>query len=137
MGSGGTMTRLAISTSDAPTPAGPYSQAVCAGPLVLLAGQGPVRNDGEMVTESFAEQARQTFTNLAAVAKASGGSLADAVRVGVYLRDMSNFNEMNEVYRQFFSDPLPARTTIQSDLPGFEIEADAMLYVPSRSSMRS
>ena len=52
---------------------------------------------------------------------------ANAVRVGVFLRDMADFAAMNEIYREFFSEPLPARTTIQSDLPGFEIEVDAIL----------
>jgi enamine deaminase RidA (YjgF/YER057c/UK114 family) len=82
---------------------------------------------GNLVTGSFEEQAIQAFANLAAVAEAAGGSLADAVRVGVYLLDMSNFATMNDVYRRYFSEPLPARTTIQSDLPGFEIEIDAVL----------
>jgi 2-iminobutanoate/2-iminopropanoate deaminase len=105
------MPKEPISTSGAPKPAGAYSQAIAAGELVFLAGQGPF----------------QTFRNLAAVAEAAGASLADAVRVGVFLRDMQNFPAMNEIYREFFAEPLPARTTIQSDLPGFEIEVDAVL----------
>jgi reactive intermediate/imine deaminase len=121
------MRKRAISTPSAPTPGGAYSQAIAAGNLVFLAGQGPFAPSGEKVDGPFAEQARQTFENLAAVAAAAGGSLADAVRVGVYLRDMENFATMNEIYREFFPEPLPARTTIQSDLPGFEIEVDAVL----------
>ena len=116
-----------ISTDSAPAPGGAYSQAIAAGNLVFLAGQGPFAPSGDKVEGPFAEQARQTFENLAAVAAAAGGSLADAVRVGVYLRDMENFATMNEIYREFFPEPLPARTTIQSDLPGFEIEVDAVL----------
>ena len=116
-----------ISTDSAPAPGGAYSQAIAAGSLVFLAGQGPFAPSGEKVEGSFVDQARQTFANLAAVAEAAGGSLADAVRVGVYLRDMGNFAAMNELYREFFPEPLPARTTIQSDLPGFEIEVDAVL----------
>jgi enamine deaminase RidA (YjgF/YER057c/UK114 family) len=80
---------------------------------------------------SFAEQAQQTFSNVAALAEAAGCSLENAVRVGVYLRDMSNFAEMDAIYRQFFPEPLPARTTVQSDLPGFEIEVDAILFTDS------
>ena len=116
-----------ISTDSAPAPGGAYSQAIAAGNLVFLAGQGPFAPSGDKVDGPFAEQARQTFENLAAVAAAAGGSLADALRVGVYLRDMDNFATMNEIYREFFPEPLPARTTIQSDLPGFEIEVDAVL----------
>jgi 2-iminobutanoate/2-iminopropanoate deaminase len=121
--------KRAISTQSAPTPGGPYSQAIAAtGTLVYLAGQGPLLPSGEKVAGSFADQARQTFTNLAAVAEAAGGSLADAVRVGVYLRNLDDFPTMNEVYRTFFEEqPRPARTTIQAGLLGFDIEVDAVL----------
>ena len=121
------MPNQVLSTQSAPTPGGPYSQGMVAtGTFVFLSGQGPYTPNGDKVEGSFAEQARQTFANLAAVAESAGGSLADAVRVGVYLRDMSDFPTMNKVYATFFGDPLPARTTIQSDLP-FEIEVDAVL----------
>jgi len=119
--------KRAISTDSAPAPGGAYSQAIAAGGFVFLAGQGPFAPSGDRIDGPFAEQARQTFENLASVAAAAGGSLADAVRVGVYLRDMDNFAAMNEIYREFFPEPLPARTTIQSNLPGFEIEVDAVL----------
>jgi 2-iminobutanoate/2-iminopropanoate deaminase len=128
------MAKRSISTQAAPAPGGAYSQAVATGSLVFLAGQGPFGLSGEKVQGSFIDEARQTFANLAAVAEAAGGSLADAVRVGVYLRTMDNFGAMNELYREFFSDPLPARTTIQSNLPGFEIEVDAILSLDDRSS---
>jgi 2-iminobutanoate/2-iminopropanoate deaminase len=126
------MSKHAVRTDDAPPPGGAYSQAIVAGPLVFLAGQGPFRpGSGEKVEGAFADQARQTFANLAAVAEAAGGSLDDAVRVGVYLRDMDDFAEMNTIYREYFGEPLPARTTIQTDLPGFAIEVDAVLHVAS------
>jgi reactive intermediate/imine deaminase len=116
-----------VSTDAAPAPGGAYSQAIVTGNLVFLAGQGPFVPSGEKVDGSFADEARQTFENLRAVAEAAGCSLAGAVRVGVYLRDMVNFATMNEIYGEFFPEPLPARTTIQSDLPGFEIEVDAVV----------
>jgi reactive intermediate/imine deaminase len=119
--------RTPIRSGGAPAPGGPYSQAIRSGGFLFLAGQGPFRTDGSKVEGSFEDQARQTFRNLEAVASAAGASLADAVRVGVYLRDMSNFAALNRVYPEFFRDPMPARTTIQSDLPGFEIEVDAVL----------
>jgi reactive intermediate/imine deaminase len=121
------MPKEPISTSGAPRPAGAYSQAIAVGNLVFLAGQGPFQPDGSKVEGPFEDEARQTFRNLAAVAEAAGASLAGAVRVGVFLRDMQNFPAMNEIYREFFAEPLPARTTVQSDLPGFEIEVDAVL----------
>jgi len=106
---------------------GPYSQAIKSGGFLFLAGQGPFRPDGSKVEGPFEDQARQTLQNLQSVAAAAGASLADAVRVGVYLRDMSNFAAMNKIYAEYFRDPMPARTTIQSDLPGFEIEVDAVI----------
>jgi 2-iminobutanoate/2-iminopropanoate deaminase len=123
------MAKRQVSTQSAPAPGGAYSQAIAAGNLVFLAGQGPFEPSGDKVEGSFEDQARQTFANLAAVAEAAGGSLADAVRVGVFLRDMADFPAMNEIYSEFFSDPLPARTTVQSDLPGFAIEVDAVLVI--------
>ena len=125
------MPKRPISTESAPAPGGAYSQAIAAGQLVFLAGQGPFEPGGAQVSGGFEEQARQTFRNLAAVAEAAGGSLAGAVRVGVYLRNLENFPALNEIYREFFPEPLPARTTIQSDLPGFEIEVDAIILVES------
>jgi len=121
--------RTPIRTDAAPAPAGPYSQAIKSGGFLFLAGQAPFRPDGSKVEGSFEDQARQTLQNLQSVAAAAGASLADAVRVGVYLRDMSNFGTLNKVYAEFFHDPMPARTTIQSDLPGFEIEVDAVIAV--------
>ena len=119
--------RHAFRAENAPAPAGPYSQAIKSGGLVFLAGQGPFRPDGSKIESPFEDAARQTFRNLEAVAAAAGASLANTVRVGVYLRDMSNFATMNKVYGEFFSEPYPARTTIQSDLPGFEIEVDCVI----------
>ncbi len=121
--------RVPVRAADAPPPAGPYSHAIRSGGFLFLAGQGPFRPDGSKVESSFEEQARQAFSNLQAVAAAAGASLADAVRVGVYLRDMADFGAMNKVYIEFLRDPMPARTTIQSDLPGFDIEVDAIVAV--------
>ena len=121
--------RIPFRADNAPPPAGPYSQAIRSGGFLFLAGQGPFRPDGSKVESSFEDQARQAFKNLQAVAAAAGASLADAVRVGVYLRDMSDFAAMNKVYVEFLREPMPARTTIQSDLPGFDIEVDAVIAV--------
>lgn len=123
------MPKQALSTERAPAPGGAYSQAIVAGGLAFLAGQGPTAPDGSRIEGSFEQQARQTLSNLRAVAEEASGSLADAVRVGVYLRDMADFSTMNSVYQEFFPEPLPARTTIQSDLPGFDIEVDAILFL--------
>src|SRR5258708_9378084 len=117
--------RIPFQPPDAPQPAGPYSQAIRSGGLLFLAGQGPFRPDGSKVEGAFDEQARQTFRNLEAVAAAARAPLADAVRVGGYLRDMSHFAAMNSIYLEVFPKPMPARTTIPSNLPGSQIEVNA------------
>ena len=114
---------------DAPPAPGPFSHAVRGGHTVYLAGQGPFDPDTGAQPEGFEAQARQTFRNLEAAARSAGASLAEAVRIGVYLRDMEDFPLLNAVYEEFVPPPFPARTTIQSDLPGFAIEVDAVLYV--------
>jgi 2-iminobutanoate/2-iminopropanoate deaminase len=116
---------------DAPKPGGQYSHAVRAGDTIYLAGQVPVDPATGEQPEGFDEQARQAFRNLEAAARAAGSSLADAVRVGVYLSDMTDFAAMNAVFAEFVPAPSPVRTTIQSDLPGLAIEVDAVLYVGS------
>jgi reactive intermediate/imine deaminase len=123
------MSKELIATDTAAPPAGAYSQAVAANGVLYISGQGPNTPAGERVTGGFEEQARVTFKNVEAIAAAAGASLADAVRVGVYLRDMANFEQMNAIYTEVFGPEFPARTTIQSDLPGFEIEVDAVVLL--------
>jgi reactive intermediate/imine deaminase len=124
------MPKRAITTDQAAPPGGPYSQAIVAGDTVYLAGACPVLPDGTWVKGDFTEQAHAAFRNLAKVAEAAGGSLDQAVRVGVYLRDFADFPAMNEVYRQYVTgDALPVRTTIPVALDGFDIEIDAILYL--------
>ena len=122
--------RQPVSSDEAPAPSGSYSQGVrSAGPLLFLAGQGPFGPDGTLVAGSVGEQTQQVLANLDAVARAAGGRLADAVRVGVYLSTLEHFDEMDAEYRAFFGDPMPARTTIQSDLVGFDVEGDAVVWL--------
>ncbi|GLY96044.1 RidA family protein [Actinoplanes sp. NBRC 103695] len=124
------MPKRSVHTDKAAPAGGPYSQAIVAGDTVYLAGSVPALPDGTRVTGSFEEQAHAAFRNLAAVAEAAGGSLDQAVRVGVYLRDFDNFGAMNEVYKQYFGgEHPPVRTTIPVDLRGMEIEVDAVLYL--------
>jgi 2-iminobutanoate/2-iminopropanoate deaminase len=113
----------------APPPSGGYSQAIRAGDLLFLSGQGPYDAEGARAGVTVAEQVRQVLGNLDAVARAAGGSLKDAVRVGMYISDMRHFDEMDAEYRTFFGDPMPARTTIQSNLVGFDVEGDAVVWL--------
>jgi len=123
------MPRTPVLSEAAPAPSGGYSQAIRAGDFLFLSGQGPYDAAGERVGVSVTEQVRQVLQNLDAVARVAGGSLQDAVRVGMYISDMGHFDEMDAEYRAFFVDPLPARTTIQSDLVGFDVEGDAVVWL--------
>jgi len=124
------MPKRSVSTDLAAPVGGPYSQAVVAGDTVYLAGAVPALPDGTRVTGSFAEQAHAAFRNLAAVAKAAGGSLDQAVRIGVYLSDFDNFAELNEIYAQYVTgEHLPVRTTLPVPLKNMAIELDAVLYL--------
>lgn len=121
------MQKYEVTVEEIADPDSWYSHGIVVNNMVYISGQGPFTASGERVAGSFREQCRQAFANVAAVAKAAGGSLQGAVRVGVYLRDMNDFGDMNEVYREFFIDPFPARTTIQSDLSEVDIEVDAVV----------
>jgi 2-iminobutanoate/2-iminopropanoate deaminase len=123
------MARTPVRSNEAPPPSGGYSQGIVAGELLFLAGQGPYDASGNRVGSTVAEQVRQVLENLDSVARAAGGSLKNAVRVGMYISDMAHFDEMDAEYQRFFSDPMPARTTIQSDLVGFDVEGDAVVWL--------
>ena len=125
------MPRQEVRSQGAPAPSGAYSQAIRVGDLLFLAGQAPFDASGQFVGGSIESQTRQALANLDAVARAAGGSLASAVRVGVYLSSLEHFAEMNATYREFFEEPLPARTTIQSQLVGFDVEIDAVVWLGS------
>jgi reactive intermediate/imine deaminase len=120
------MPRQVISTDRAPA-SDHYAQAVRSGDLVFISGQIPLLPDRTPVNGSFEDQARQVFRNLQAVAEAAGGTLDDVVRVGVYLNDIGNWDRMNVVFHEFFAAPLPARSSIEGHMPGFEIEVDAIM----------
>ena len=123
------MPRTPVRSEEAPAPSGGYSQGILVGELLFLAGQGPYDASGNRVGSTVAEQVRQVLDNLDAVARAAGGSLRNAVRVGMYISDLAHFDEMDAEYRRFFVDPMPARTTIQSDLVGFDVEGDAVVWL--------
>lgn len=120
-----------VSTTDAPPPAGPYSQGLAVGGLVFLSGQGPFDENGNRVGETFADQVRRTFENLETVAQAAGSSLSNAVRYGVYLKSLDDFAEFNAIAAEYLTAPLPARTTIEAALRGFDIEIDAIVALPT------
>ncbi|PKW16409.1 RidA family protein [Saccharopolyspora spinosa] len=125
--------RLAITSADAPPPAGTYSQAVLADGTLYISGQTPRLPDGRRCTdEPFRTQARLTLANLNGIADAAGTRLADAAFVTVYLRDpRSQATEFDAVYQDVIgpTDTPPARAIVQSDLPNGEIEVTAVIPV--------
>jgi 2-iminobutanoate/2-iminopropanoate deaminase len=116
-----------------PPPAGPYSAGIKVGNLLFLAGQGPFDSNGERIGQNFVEQAHATFGNLEQIANSAGTSLTNAVRIGVFLSSLDYFDEFNSVMAEYVSEPYPARTTVPVELRGFDIEVDAVLFVPDFS----
>ena len=121
-----------IHSDKAPKAIGPYSQAVLAGGTLYLSGQTPLDpSTGKLVDGDISAQARQVFENLAAVLAAADAGFPDVVRVGIYLTDLGNFAAVNEVMKQYFDEPYPARSTIGvASLPlGAAVEIDLVAVV--------
>ncbi len=112
---------------DAPFPGGPYSHAVGVGPLIYLSGQRPQHPETGEIPEGISRQTRQVFDNLRAVLKSCGCTFSDVVKVSVFLADIADFAEFNEVYREYFAEPFPARTTIACVLRGIDVEVDMVV----------
>ena len=130
------MPREIISTDQAPTAIGPYSQAVKVSDTVYLSGQIPLDpHTMQLVEGGMAAQIRRVFDNLAAVAGAAGGSLADTVKLNVFLTDLSHFALVNEIMADYFKEPYPARAALGvAALPrGALIEMDAVLVLTADS----
>jgi 2-iminobutanoate/2-iminopropanoate deaminase len=125
--------RETIDASGAPAAIGPYSHAVRAGSLLFCSGQIPLDPaSGELVGQTAAEQARQCLKNLTTVCETAGASLEDAVRLTVYMTDLSAFAEVGEVYATFFPEAPPARVAVGvAALPrGAQVEIDAIVAIP-------
>jgi 2-iminobutanoate/2-iminopropanoate deaminase len=126
------MKKRCIFASHAPAAAGPYSHAVAAGNLLFISGQGAMAPDGSgRRTGSLEEEVRQTLDNVKAVLEDAGSSLDDVVKTTVYLADMNDFGEMNAIYKEYFTQDPPARTTIQAGrLPlDFRVEIEAIAII--------
>ena len=125
--------REPVTALGAPAAIGPYSHAVIAAGLLFCSGQIPLDPEtGDLVGDTPAEQVGQCLRNLAAVCAAAGASLADAVRITVYLTDMGAFAAVNDVYAEFFQADPPARVAIGvAALPkGAQVEVDAVVALP-------
>ncbi|WP_316156891.1 RidA family protein [Cupriavidus sp. BIC8F] len=126
------MNPVAFTSQTVPPPAGTYSVAVQAHGLVFLAGQTPRdRHNQRHGDAPFAVQARMALDNLEAAANAAGLSLKHAVKVSVFLKNPSDAKAFDAIYANYVGDPPPARSLMQSNLVGFDIEVDAVLMVPA------
>ena len=121
-----------IDTSKAPKAIGPYSQGIRAGEFLFISGQIPIDpNTGEILSENIRDATRRVIENIVAILEAAGGSLKNVVKVNVYIKNMENFQDVNEIYESYFGDHKPARAFVEvSDLPkNVEIEMEAIAYM--------
>jgi Putative translation initiation inhibitor, yjgF family len=122
-----------VYTPEAPKGRGPFPQGVRYGEMLFVSGTGPLdpqRNEPDV--GSFEHEVELTMRNLAKIAGAAGCSLADAVKLTVYLTDLANVPEFNAIYRRHFRTHLPARTLVQVSLRGIQVEIDGIFACPSR-----
>ncbi|MFW6083345.1 MAG: RidA family protein, partial [Thermoplasmatota archaeon] len=118
-----------------PNPVGPYSQAVKISDfdeLIFISGQIPIDSEtGELVEDNIKEATKQTLENIKAIVNENGASLNDVVKVQIYLKDLDDFNDMNEVYEQYFGESKPARAAVEVSNIGLDalIEIDAVVSV--------
>jgi 2-iminobutanoate/2-iminopropanoate deaminase len=126
----GDFMREIISPSNAPKPRGVYSPAVTANGFVFVSGQAAVNpENNELELGDVKSETRRTLGNIQAILEASGSSLNEIVRIGVFLADIRDFDALNEVFKEFFPANPPARTTVGAQLPKIKIEIDCIARV--------
>ena len=125
------MSKQIIQTADAPQAIGTYSQAVRVGGTVYLSGQIGLDPASMQMVEGLESQVHRVFSNLAAVAKAAGGSLANVVKLNIFLTDLAHFALVNSIMAEYFTQPYPARAAVGvASLPkGALVEADAVMHI--------
>jgi 2-iminobutanoate/2-iminopropanoate deaminase len=123
------MKKKVIQTDKAPKAIGPYSQAIQAGDLIFLSGQIPIDpKTGELIKGDIRQQTQQVLENMKGLLESQGSGTGDVIKVTIFLKDMGNFNQVNEVYATYFSSSPPARSTVEvAKLPrNAEIEIEAI-----------
>ena len=118
-----------IKTSSAPAPVGPYSQAIESGGFVFVSGQGPIDPEtNQLVQGDIKSQTRRVLENISEILKAAELTMKDVVKTTVFLTDLNNFKDMNEIYNEYFAEGKPARSTVQvARLPlDINVEIDAI-----------
>jgi 2-iminobutanoate/2-iminopropanoate deaminase len=130
--------RKVIRTSSAPIPRGVYSQAIVSDGFVFVAGQAAIDpQTNELQLGDIRSETRQTLFNIQAILEGAGSSMRDVVRVGVFLSDIKDFDAMNEVYREFFPEDPPARTTVGVQLPKIKVEIDCVARIRAARKRRT
>ena len=125
------MAKTIIATSNAPAAIGTYSQAVRVGDTVYMSGQIGLDPASMQMVDGIDAQIVRVFENLKAVAEAAGGSLADVVKLNVFLTDLAHFAKVNETMAQYFTAPFPARAAVgvKEQPRGALVEADAVMFI--------
>ena len=125
------MAKKIIYTENAPKAIGPYSQGVLAGDFLYISGQVPINpSNGDVIKDSIGMQTNQVISNIESICLEAGCGLSDIVKITIYLTDLESFSIVNQVMVERFSEPYPARATIEiSSLPlGVDVEIDAVVY---------
>jgi len=127
------MKKEAVKTGPAPLGL-PFSPALRFGELLFVSGQGPIDKNGKVIPGDIRVQTKATLENFKRIMEASGSDMDCVLQTTVYLKDLAEYPEMNEVYSSFFSDPKPARTTVQAGdlLFGMKVEVQGIAYVPEK-----
>jgi 2-iminobutanoate/2-iminopropanoate deaminase len=129
--------RKVIKTSKAPKPSGVYSQGIVSDDFVFVAGQGPTNpENNQLELGDIRSETRRVLKNIGAILEDAGSSLHNAVRMGVFLADLKDFDGMNEVFREFFPENPPARTTVGCALPEIKVEFDCIARLTSRGHVQ-
>lgn len=121
--------REKITTDKAPNPAGPYSQGIKVGSRFYVAGQGPLNVINGVTPEGVYEQTKQVLTNIKHILEAGDASMSDIVKVTAHLTTLKDFEEYNRAYGEFFGEPYPVRTTVESGLNNILVEIDVIAEI--------
>jgi 2-iminobutanoate/2-iminopropanoate deaminase len=117
-----------INDPNAATNTGSYSPALRFGPLVMVSGQGPISPEGEIVSGSIEDETRLTMNNIKKLIEAAGARMDQIVKCNFFLEKMSDFDAFDAVYREFFKETFPCRTTVAAGLLDIKVKIDAMAY---------
>lgn len=118
--------KVAFMTAEAPTPSGPYSQAILANGFIFVSGQRPQDPVTGVISDDVREQTRRCLQNVKTILDAAGSSMANIVKTNVYLSDIADFSAMNEVYSSMIPEPYPTRTTVGAQLRGIKVEIEVI-----------